>query len=57
MQKTIKYQLNESYAEGFNDAREEIIKHLTTTYNTMNMPMYFLWTRDILVKSIEGMNN
>lgn len=28
MQKTIKYNLDESYAQGYNDAREEIAKKL-----------------------------
>ena len=28
MEKTLKYNLDESYAQGYNDAREEIIKAL-----------------------------
>ena len=55
MQKTIKYNLDESYAQGYNDARTEIIEHLVTTYHTMNMPMHFLASRDICVASILGM--
>ena len=33
MEKTLKFNLNESYAEGFNDAREQIIKAIMAEHN------------------------
>ena len=33
MQKTLKYNLDESYAQGYNDAREEIAKEIEAEHN------------------------
>ena len=32
MEKTLKYNLDESYAQGYNDAREEIIKKIAEVW-------------------------
>ena len=36
MQKTLKYNLDESYAQGYNDAREEIAQQLEALKFTLN---------------------
>ena len=43
MQKTIKYNLDESYAQGYNDARDEIAKEIKILCNCVTKSGLSCW--------------
>lgn len=62
MEKTIKYNLDESYAQGYNDAREEIAKAIEAwgfeenAQTPLDVQIGIEWARDFFAAIARGNN-